>query len=240
MTPFEAFFHVHQDLPRQGPGAPEDVLWALETAGVSAAPRILDAGSGPGADTVTLAEARPDARIVAVDTDPGFVDAARARTEKFGPRVEVACKSYLDVTGPFDFVWCAGAAYFVGFLNALAAWRPMLAEWGAVTFSEPVWVSEPPSEKARAFWAGEGEVRGLGDITAALDGAGWSLEGHRWITGDPWRAYYEPMRARLQSLKVQPQEYAVSTAIAEAEDEIAKWEAAPDEIAYVLLVVRPA
>ncbi len=241
MIPKEAFFTVHQDLPREGPGVPEDVHWALDLAGVAQDARILDAGSGPGADTVTLAEARPEAQVLAVDTHAPFVEAARAGTARFGPRVVSECQSYLDVSGPFDFIWCTGAAYFVGHLPALEAWRSMLAPGGAIAFSEPVWVTEPPSDAARAFWdAEQSAMQGFGAIHEGLSLAGWRLDGHRWIVGDPWRAYYDPMRARLEALKLGHRTPDLDLAIAEHEAEISRWEAAPDDIAYILLLVRPA
>lgn len=240
MIPREAFFTVHRDLPREGPGSPEDVHWALDQAGVPDDARLLDAACGPGADTVTLAEACPTAKILAVDKHAPFVEAARGATARFGPRVVAECQSYLEVDGPFDFIWCAGAAYFAGYLTALEAWRPMLVPGASIAFSEPAWMTEPPSDAARAFWDGEGDVQGLDELTEALGRAGWSLESHRWIVGEPWRAYYDPMRARLATLKSGLRSPDLDLAIAEHETEIAQWDAARDEIAYVLLVVRPA
>jgi hypothetical protein len=72
---WNAFFTVHRDLPREGPGEPADVLWALKTAGVPGAVTVLDAACGPGADTVTLADALPDATITGMD---GIYDRVKA------------------------------------------------------------------------------------------------------------------------------------------------------------------
>jgi|GEM_PF-4683729 len=52
-----AFFTVHRDLDREGPGEAADVHWALDVAGTPEDARILDAACGPGADMVTLAKA---------------------------------------------------------------------------------------------------------------------------------------------------------------------------------------
>ena len=49
-----AFFTVHQDLPREGPGDRESLDWALGLAGVAPEGVILDAGCGPGADVPGL------------------------------------------------------------------------------------------------------------------------------------------------------------------------------------------
>ena len=59
VTPNQAFFTVHKDLPREGPGLADDVLWALKVAETPEDGAILDAACGPGADTVTLATSPP-------------------------------------------------------------------------------------------------------------------------------------------------------------------------------------
>lgn len=65
MSPEErdAFFTVHRDLPREGPGEAADVRWALDQLGLSGPIDVLDAACGPGADLVELADALPQARI---------------------------------------------------------------------------------------------------------------------------------------------------------------------------------
>ena len=69
------FFQLHSDLPREGPGSADDVRWALSVTGPAA--RVCDVACGPGADTVVLAEALPDARIDAMDAQAHFVAEAQ-------------------------------------------------------------------------------------------------------------------------------------------------------------------
>lgn len=239
MTPPEAFFTIHRDLPREGPGEAADVLWALETAGTRPEARILDAACGPGADTVTLAEARPGATVEAVEKQAHFVEDTRRRTAAFGDRVSVREGDFRDLDGLYDFIWCAGAAYFVGIEPLLTDWRPHLRPGGAVAFSEPCLMFEPPSDAARAFWAGEYDVRTRAGIEARIYAAGWGIVGQRWITGAPWAEYYDPMSERLDRLERTDQPADVAEGIAEHRTEIARWQAARDEIAYALFVVRP-
>jgi 2-polyprenyl-3-methyl-5-hydroxy-6-metoxy-1,4-benzoquinol methylase len=73
-----AFFHLYADLPRAGPGEPDDIRWALATAGTPQGARILDAGCGPGGDIATLLD-HPGAEVTAVDSHPPFIDAIRTR-----------------------------------------------------------------------------------------------------------------------------------------------------------------
>ena len=240
MNRSEAFFTVHRDLPREGPGLAEDVLWALEVAGTPEEAVMLDAASGPGADTVTLAEARPGARIEAVDLQPHFVEEVRRRAEGFGDRVTAREGDYTQLYGNYDLIWCAGAAYFKGFLTVLDVWRDHLAPGGAIAFSEPALIEVPPSEGVGAFWDGEGDIQGLPELEDMLRAGGWRIEAQRWIIGEAWEAYYTPKAARCGMLKAGDPHPVLASVIAETEREIALWQENKDEIAYSLFVVRPA
>ncbi|MEM9426673.1 MAG: class I SAM-dependent methyltransferase [Pseudomonadota bacterium] len=236
---WEAFFTVHRDLPREGPGEAADVLWALDIAGTPARARILDAACGPGADTVTLAEARPEAEIVGIEKQAHFVEAAQRRLRAFGPRVAVEQGSYLDLDGSFDLIWCAGAVYFHGIPAVLKKWGSHLAPGGAIAFSEPAWMIDPPSDAARAYWAREYPTQTRDAVEAEIHAAGWGVVGQRWIVDTPWAAYLGPMSARLDMLEESGPGPQLAEAIAEHRDEIVKWQAAREEIAYSLFVVRP-
>ena len=235
----EGFFEVHRGLHREGPGLPEDVIWALETAGLSGALRVCDAGCGPGADTVTLAQALPEARIDAVDGVASFVAEARARVAGFGARVAVFEGDMAGLRGPYDLIWCAGALYFLGIEAGLQGWREALAPGGWVAFSEPCFLSTSPSEAARAFWEGEGAVGDIASIRARVAAAGYEVCGERMITGAGWAAYYAPMRERIGALRAAGRGEELAEVIAQSEAEMARWQAAPDEIAYALMLVRP-
>jgi len=239
MIPPGPFFTVHRDLPREGPGEAADVLWALDVAGTPMGGRILDAACGPGADLVTLAEARGEARVLGVEKQAHFVEEAQNRVARFGARVTAAQGSYLDLKGLFDLIWCAGAVYFHGIETVLTTWAPHMAPGGAVAFSEPAWMIDPPSEAARAFWGEEYPTQNSAAVEDQIHRAGWGVVGQRWIVDAPWAAYYGPMSARLDMLEQQNPDDALQEAIENHRDEIAKWQAAREEIAYSLFVVRP-
>lgn len=234
----QAFFMVHRGLDREGPGEAADVLWALEQAETPENARILDAACGPGADTVTLADVRPGARVLALDITPHFVEETRQRIARFGARVTAEEGSYLDLADTYDLIWCAGAVYFHGVQTVLNAWSPHLAPGGAVAFSEPAWMIEPPSDAAKRFWSGEYAPRTDSEIRDEIHAAGWGVLGQRWIVDAPWAAYYGPMSARLDRLEETEQSPDVTAAIRAAREEIANWQAAREEIAYSLYVVR--
>ena len=238
-----AVMRLHRGMARQGPGTAEDVRWALEALGVSGEARVLDAGAGPGAVTETLAEALPEARIEAVDASPALVAEARARLARFGPRVTVREGDMARVEGPYDLIWCAGALYFLGVTEGLRAWRGALAPGGTVAFSEPVYLTDPPSEAARAFWAGYPAITGLSGLEARVRAAGYAVEAVRHLGPEAWRGYMDALEGRIDELEAsgeRPDDPALAAAMAEARAEVAAWRAAPEDIGYALVLARPA
>jgi len=236
----DAFFTLYSGLDREGPGLPEDVLWALGVAGTPEAAAICDAGCGSGADTVTLAEARPGARITAIDITPSLAAEARARAARFGDRVRVREGNMADLPGKFDLVWCAGAAYFLGLEAALRGWRGALAPGGRIAFSEPVY-PHPPTAAMLDFWQDvPGSVTDLDGIIARIAAAGYRSLGHRLLIGAPWAAYYAPLEARIAKLRAAQPSPELSLVLDSSAREIAAWQASPDDIAYALFVVEPA
>lgn len=233
----EGFFELHRGLPREGPGRPEDVLWAVEATGLSGAVRVLDAGCGPGADLETLAKALPEAEVEGVDMVAGFAEEAQARVARFGGRAYARHGDMAALEGPYDLIWCAGALYFLGVAHGLRLWRDALAPGGWIAFSEPCYPSDDPSGDARAFWRGEAGVSGLDDLRSRVAAAGYVLRGERMIVGAAWQAYYDPLEARADALEAQGR---ATRAVADARREIALWRAAREEIAYALLLVQPA
>ena len=238
LTPDEAFLTLYTDLAREGPGAPADLGWALSVAATPEQARIADAGCGSGADTVVLAKERPRAQIEAVDKVAHFVEAARRRVAPFGSRVWVRQGDMADLHGPYDLIWCAGALYFLGVTEGLRLWRKALAPGGAVAFSEPCLLPRP-SAAARAFWAEYPQITDVAGIRARVAEAGYRVLGEQMQIGDAWEAYYIPMARRIETLRP-GSTGALAAALDEAEREIARWKAAPSEIAYALMVVAPA
>lgn len=237
LTREDAFLTLYTDLAREGPGAAADLGWALSVAGTPQKARICDAGCGSGADTLTLAKERPLAQIEAVDQLAHFVAAAQKRVAPFGARVHVRQGDMAGLTGPYDLIWCAGALYFLGVTEGLHLWRSALAPGGAVAFSEPCLLPRP-SDAARAFWAEYPQISDVAGIRGRVAAAGYRVLGEQMQIGDAWEAYYIPMAKRIAKLRPDATG-PLAEALDEAEREIARWRAAPSEIAYALMVVAP-
>ncbi|WP_415920764.1 class I SAM-dependent methyltransferase [Tateyamaria sp. SN6-1] len=242
MTPEErdAFMQARAGLPRQGPGLPADVHWAVETIGLHGAVDVFDAGCGPGDDMVALAKALPEAQVTGVDMAPEFIDLAAERLRPYGSRVRAEVGDMAAPTGTYDLIWCAGAIYFLGLTDGLRGWRGALKPGGRVAVSEPVLLQKPATEAAVAFWADYPQITDLAGLEERVTAAGFNVLHHRMIVGAPWEAYYTPMQAHLDALRAGDVTPALQAAIDENQAEIDRWRAAPDDIAYALMIVAPA
>ena len=233
----KAFFQLHSDLPREGPGEAADVAWAVERAGATTAARVLDAGCGPGADLAALLAAMPDARITGIDGQSHFIEAAR-RAHPDAARLDLQVGDMTAAKGPFDFIWCAGALYFLGLETGLRTFREKLGQGGAIAFSEPCYFTQDPSPGAKAFWAGEDvEIRDEDRVVAAVENTGFEVLGTRRLSDAAWEAYYTPMDARIAKLRpgASPE---LSAVLDDGLAEAAGWRAHRAETGCLLVVAR--
>lgn len=235
---WEAFFAVHSDLPREGPGEAADVAWALALAGVPEGAAICDAGAGAGGDVEALL-AVPGARVLAIDTHPGFVAQMRARFAGEA-RVAVAEADMADLSthpaGPFDLIWCAGALYFLGLEEGLAQMGAALKPGGVLAFSEPCFFTDAPSEAAIGFWEGY-PTRDAAGIAKAVTAAGFDALGARALGDAAWEAYYAPMEARIAALRPGA-DAALAAMLDLCAAEAALWRRVRGETGYLLTVAR--
>lgn len=108
---------------------------------------------------------------------------------------------------------------------------------GLLAFPHPAHFVAEPSEAARAFWDGEGEVLHVHDVIAATRAAGYNILGTAKLPDAAWEAYYEPKEARLAAL--------FSEATGEMRDvldaactEIDGWRAVQSETGYTQIVAE--
>lgn len=231
-----AFFTLHRDLPREGPGLPEDVHWALEQ--ITPPKTICDAACGPGADTAVLAQACPQAQITGIDKQAHFIEDARQLCAPYGDRIAFEQGDMAQLPGQYDLIWCAGALYFLGVTEGLQTWRKNMALGGAIAFSEPVLTSATGTAAERSFWDGH-VATDLAGIEARVQKAGYRTLASRRIVGDAWRAYYDPKQKRIDMLRGQSPDAELSRILDQAQTEIDTWRENQSDIAYQLLVVTP-
>lgn len=206
---FEIFMEIQRGLPRQGPGCAASTLAALAMCrGLAERPAVLDIGCGPGLQTLTLARTLSGPPIVALDLFREYLDQLRARAATDGVDGRIAAvvgdMTALPFSGPrFDLIWSEGAAYIMGFANAVEAWRTLLRPGGFLVASDLVWLVADPPADAVAMWAEE--YPAMGDVETRI--ADIRRSGLTFLGQVPvpeagwWDDYYTPLEAKLPALK---------------------------------------
>ena len=242
----EAFFAVHNGLPREGPGNRESTRRALELVGeLPARPRVLDLGCGPGLQTLHLAELLPSATIEAIDLHGPFIEHLRGEIERLGlgdrmhaQQANMASPPFEK--GSFDLLWCEGAAYILGFEKALTQWRELLTEGGALAATEAVWLRSDPPKRVRACWE---EYPDLVDLEASRErvrAAGYRLVGDFVLPPEAWtELYYDPMEERLRELAPRYEgQVEAQLVLDECQEEIDVFRQFSDYYSYAFFVCR--
>ncbi len=232
-----AFFTLHRDLPREGPGEAADVAWAAEGAGLKPNAQIADIACGPGGDIGALLAAAPVGHVTALDKTAHFVDAAR-KAWGDDPRTTILKADMARVMNSYDMIWCAGAVYFLGVTEALRKWRKSLRPDGVVVFSEACWFTDTPSPRSRGIWAEYPSMSDAKGIAARVAAAGYDVVATRRLSDQAWEEYYTPLDARIAHLRPGA-DAALSAVLDEAEAEAAVWRAHRDDFGYLLTIARP-
>lgn len=202
------FFDVQRGLPRQGVGSDASTLRALALCdGLPARPDVLDIGCGPGMQTLALARAL-DGPVTTVDLHEEYLDELRshARAAGLAERIRpvVADMAALPFEpGSFDLLWSEGAAWVMGFAEALRSWRPLLRPGGWLAVSELVWLTtDPPSPVADLFAAEHPAMTDVSTNLRRIAAAGYAVAGHFTLPeADWWDGYYTPLRVKLPDLR---------------------------------------
>ena len=232
-----AFFELHRDLPREGPGIPADVRWALEISKTGNNADIFDAACGPGADLEALLDHVPQGTVTGVDLMAHFVLEAAAR-HPGEHRLRLIHGDMMEIEGQFDFIWCAGAMYFPGLRKALSAWAGQLRSGGCIAFSYPCYFSSQPSDRAQEFWEGELDVPTQPALATQIAFSGYTLKAARRVSDAAWRSYYDPLLKRGEMLRTGA-DALLQNVLDEAAREASNWAAVKEETGYLLCVVTP-
>lgn len=123
-------------MTKLAPGADDETLQVLHRLPQRRFDVIVDAGCGTGRQTIALAR-ELDTLVHAVDSHQPFLDDL-VRFAGDAP-IEVHCMDMQDIPQRFQniyLLWSEGAAYSIGFANALATWAPALRPGAFAVVSE--------------------------------------------------------------------------------------------------------
>jgi hypothetical protein len=143
--------------------------------------------------------------------------------------------------GSLDVIVSEGAAYAIGFSEALRAWRPLVRPGGGLVASECVWFGAERPAAAAAYWSRAYPAMGsTAEALARAEAAGWRLvAAERLPPSAWWESYYHPLAARITAL-APGSDRALARVIAEAQEEMALFRATCDHWGYVYLALDAA
>ena len=119
-------------------------------------PCILDAGCGPGRQTLDLCRLT-NGRIVAVDFHQSYVEALQHKSKTLGLTQQITAlvgdmANLQFQPRTFDVIWSEGAIYNIGFKAGLKMWKPLLKKDGYVAVTEAAWLRTDVPDDLKAFW----------------------------------------------------------------------------------------
>ncbi len=206
---------------------------------------IVDAGCGTGRQTLALAK-ELGTPVYAVDTSELFLEdlMRRAGEAGVGQLVRVHRIDMNDIPQVFhdiDLLWSEGAAYNIGFPNALTTWASALAPNGLAVVSELSWLTgQPPNEVREFFRTGYPDMRSVEQNVAVAERAGYKVLTTHTLPQEAWvDGYYEILARRAKAL-LDHADPSVRDFAAETVQEIEVFERSDDSYGYVFFVLERA
>jgi trans-aconitate methyltransferase len=242
------FLELYGTLPRAAPGSDDCTRRAITLLPEVGVRSILDLGCGPGAQTMSLARALPDATLLAVDLLPFMADEARRRCDEsaVGHRISVAVGDMASPPVPphsQDLIWSEGAIYNLGVAAALERWSGLLRDPGYVAFTEPIWLREDPQPEIREWWSFEyPAITDAQGVSEAIAAAGCELvDSFVLPSATWWNDYYRPLEKSIEGFRARHEGSSVAAEIADmADEEIRMCRRYGDDYGYAFFVTRPA
>ena len=202
------FFEIFESLPRQGPGDAKSTQKAFaKLTGLPKRPDILDIGCGSGGQTLILAKLS-SGNITALDLHDPFIKRLERNVVKAGCANRIRCVvGDMGVIGypkeSFDLIWSEGAAYSIGFDNALKTWRQLLRPRGYLVVSELVWFKKRAPKEVKDFFAREyPDIKYYKDIYAVIESSRYKMIDYFPLPGQSWWThYYTPMEKKLVAMR---------------------------------------
>lgn len=230
-------------LAKLGPGSDAETLRILRDLPDARFDVVVDAGCGTGRQTLVLAK-ELDVPVDAVDRHEPFLRTLMRRAAAAGVEslVRPHCMDMKDISGAFpaiDLLWSEGAAYNIGFADALTGWASAVRPGGFVVVSELAWTAEHVPHLTRAFFASAYPgMRHAADNVGIAERAGYRVLKAHILPRQAWlEGYYDVLAPRARSLADHPDPAARELA-REIIREIEVFEASDGSYGYVFYVLQ--
>ena len=239
-NPIDLFF---ADMDKLSPGDDSVSLYVLRSLPEHRFEVVVDAGCGAGRQTFVLAD-ELKTLVHAVDSYQPFLDRLRhrAKEKNLGQLVRTHWMDMKDIPSVFpiiDLLWAEGAAYNIGFANALATWAKAIRQGAFAVVSELCWLREKIPDAVREFFrSGYPEVQSVEQNIATAEKAGYKIFNIYTLPKEAWmRDYYDTLEPRAKSL-VRHSDIAVRDLAIETLKEIGTFKNAQDSYGYVFFVLQ--
>ena len=176
--------------------------------------------------------------------EPALDLVRRAREANVERLVQAHCMDMKDIPQVFqdiDLLWSEGAAYNIGFANALATWASAVIRGGFAAISELSWLKEQAPDAVREFFrSGYPDMQFLQENIEVAKRAGYKvlttykLPRQAWVDG-----YYDILGHRSKAL-LDHLDPSVRDFAAETVREIDAFQCSEDSYGYVFYVLQRA
>jgi SAM-dependent methyltransferase len=231
------------DMDKLSPGDDSLSLYVLRSLPQHRFEVVVDAGCGAGRQTMVLAS-ELGTSIHAVDCYQPFLDRLKRRAKEKGLAhlVQIHCMDMKDIPIVFptiDLLWAEGAAYNIGFANALATWAKAIKPDGFAVVSELCWRSEQIPDAVKEFFRpAYPDMQSVVQNIATAEEAGYKIFNTYMLSQEAWvKGYYDILEPRAKSL-VNHSDVAVRDFAVETLKEIETFKISEDSYGYVFYVLQ--
>ena len=168
----------------------------------------------------------------------------RAKEAGIGHLVQTHCMDMADIPRKFqeiDLLWSEGAAYNIGFPQALKTWHSAVKSGGFSVVSELSWLGDvAPAEVRQFFQAGYPDMHNVEENRVVAQDAGYNVLSTHTLPRKAWvEGYYDVLEPRARELLYHPDE-SVRDFAAETIEEIRIFGGSEDSYGYVFYVMQKA